>query len=436
MHDLTGPFDFFLQHQQISANFSIIAFYDSDILYTIQAEVRFHSFIHSFIFFIFFYLLRGLWLRFLRMLLLQRMSCTWIRGHIFLAASMRFSGPFLCAKNWGQHSAGNDAGREKLQEVRFFHLLGSLKHVVRRRRKVKRARSLGGLPLKCWIGMDQGQATFTFLAWPQWNADLSGKGKASRWWPFLEYFHVFSWRVVGVGSGQPWFSNSLRRTSQKRPRKGQREGQSKLSVLDERSDWLKSFVWNCIPLDHTWLKCMILQDPLFFNNINKYQQTSASLLSTIRIFFTLSRQKFRIMAGPGPNLRIVGSWIMQDFLMTRFVVWCFVVPSGLRNTAGPTIRLHCMGFMWYLWYLLMPSFWSCFSRYRDVILSVTCEMGRSKHNFVWSIYMSMRALSPGGNGPHGTAGMRIGRMASTVRRLRTLEELWNLSRVRMSPYFV
>ena len=26
----------------------------------------------------------------------------------------------------------------------------------------------------------------------------------------------------------------------------------------------------------------------------------------------------------------------------------------------------------------MPSFWSCFSRYRDVILSVTCEMGRSK----------------------------------------------------------
>lgn len=115
-----------------------------------------------------------------------------------------------------------------------------------------------------------------------------------------------------------------------------------------------------------------------FYNINKYQQTSTSLLSTIRRFFTLSRQKFRIMAGPGPNLRIVGSWIMQDFLMTRFVVWCFVVPSGLRNTAGPTIRLHCMGFLWYLWYLLMLSFWSCFSRYRDVILSVTCEMGRSK----------------------------------------------------------
>lgn len=48
----------------------------------------------------------------------------------------------------------------------------------------------------------------------------------------------------------------------------------------------------------------------------------------------------------------------------------------------------------------------------------------------------MRALSPGGNGPHGTAGKRIGRMASTVRRLRTLEELWNLSKVRMPPYVV
>ena len=139
-----------------------------------------------------------------------------------------------------------------------------------------------------------------------------------------------------------------------------------------------------------------LTGPLdFFYNINKYQQTSASLLSTIRIFFTLSRQKFRIMAGPGPNLRIVGSWIMQDFLMTRFVVWCFVVPSGLRNTAGPTIRLHCMGFMWYLWYLLMPSFWSCFSRYRDVILSVTCEMGRSKHNFVWSTCRCVRGVLVG-----------------------------------------
>ena len=44
------------------------------------------------------------------------------------------------------------------------------------------------------------------------------------------------------------------------------------------------------------------------------------------------------------------------------------------------------------------------------------------------VYMSMRVLSPGGNGPHGTAGMRIGRMASTVRRLRTLEELCNFSR--------
>ena len=112
MHDLTGPFDFFLQHQQISANFSIIAFYDSDILYTIQAEVRFHSFIHSFIFFIFFYLLRGLWLRFLRMLLLQRMSCTWIRGHIFLAASMRFSGLFCVQKTEAStQQAMTQAGR-------------------------------------------------------------------------------------------------------------------------------------------------------------------------------------------------------------------------------------------------------------------------------------------------------------------------------------
>ena len=113
MHDLTGPFDFFYninKYQQTSASLlSTIR-----IFFTLS-RLKFdsiHSFIHSFIFFIFFHLLRGLWLRFLRMLLLQRMPCTWIRGHIFLAASMRFSGLFCVQKTEAStQQAMTQAGR-------------------------------------------------------------------------------------------------------------------------------------------------------------------------------------------------------------------------------------------------------------------------------------------------------------------------------------
>ena len=51
--------------------------------------------------------------------------------------------------------------------------------------------------------MDQGQATFTFLACHSEMQICQGKGKPRGDGLFLEYFHVFSWRVVGVGSGQP-----------------------------------------------------------------------------------------------------------------------------------------------------------------------------------------------------------------------------------------
>lgn len=249
--------------------------WQSQLAFFQLSQVRFHSFIHSFIFFIFFHLLRDLWLRCLRMLLLQRMPGTWIRGHNFLAASMRFSSLFCVQKTEAStQQAMTQAGRS-CNNFGFSIFWGAWSILWGGEERWKGREGLGGLPLKCWIGMDQGRATFTFLACHSEMQICQGKGKPRDDGLFLEYFHVFSCRVVGVGSGQPWFSNSLRRTSQKRPRKGQREGQSKLSVLDERSDWLKSFVWNCLPLDHTWLKCMILQDPLILfitsTNINKHQ---------------------------------------------------------------------------------------------------------------------------------------------------------------------
>ena len=165
---------------------------------------------------------------------------------------------------------------------------------------------------------------------------------------------------------------------------------------------------------------MILQDPLILfitsTNINKHQHHCFLRFGDFLHYPGRSSDNGWTWTQPQDR------WFLDhaDFLMTRFVVWCFVVPSGLRNTAGPTIRLHCMGFMWYLWYLLMPSFWSCFSRYRDVILSVTCEMGRSKISLFglhvdacaeswweWSIWNGWEENWE--NGKHGTPPQNFGR---------------------------
>ena len=58
---------------------------------------------------------------------------------------------------------------------------------------------------------------------------------------------------------------------------------------------------------------MILHDPFNFitsTNINKFRE------------FTSSRQKFRITAGPGPNLRIVGLFGSCRTLFCRVMFGC------------------------------------------------------------------------------------------------------------------
>ena len=163
--------------------------WQSQLAFFQLSQVRFHSFIHSFIHFLhLFPSLEGP--------LASLFANAAAAAHAWhLDSRTQFFGcfnevleSFLCAKNWGQHSAGNDAGREKLQEVRFFHLLGSLKHVVRRRRKVKRARRFGWFAVEVLDWDGSGSSHIHVFGVPQWNADLSGKGKASRWWPFSRVF--------------------------------------------------------------------------------------------------------------------------------------------------------------------------------------------------------------------------------------------------------